>query len=43
MVAAILISWAARVPVEVEVGEESCVRVVGAFCGQKESLESLFT
>jgi hypothetical protein len=34
---------AARVRVEVEVGEESCARVVGASCGQKESRDSLFT
>jgi len=42
-VAAIIMGWAARIRVEVEVGEESCARVVGAFCGHKESLESLFT
>ena len=34
---------AARVRVEVEVGEESCACVVGAFCGQKESRKSLFS
>jgi hypothetical protein len=43
MVAAIIMGWAARVRVEVKVGEESCARVVGAACGRKESLASLFT
>jgi len=42
MVAAIIMGWAARVRVEVEVGEESCARVVEAFCGHEESRVSLF-
>ena|SRR5208337_4196705 len=38
-------SWAgaARVRVEVEVGEESWARVAGASCGHPESLPGLFT